>query len=130
MNFKNQGLKYCDFKVGFDREFVKEVMKRVRSGWTIQQFNKLMTPTVDPNDCEISRVIVDDLVIDCLAKSKPEWQAGAGDIDTGCPPSIVAQMIADGAIDRRGVLPPEIAVPIQPFFSELKKRGLEIKVNR
>ena len=128
MSFRNQGLKYCDFKVGFDREFVTKVMKRLRSGWTLAQFNALVLPTEKPNDYEISRVIVDDLIVDCHARSRPDWQACAGDIDTACPPSIVAQMIANNFIDQRGVLPPEIAVPIQPFFTELEKRGLSITI--
>lgn len=129
LSFRNKGLRYCDFKVGFDPKFVKEVMKRLRAGSTIQEFSKLPTPTQSPNDYEISRVTVNDQIIDCHAKSKPEWQASAGDIDTACPISIVAQMIADDVINRRGVSPPEIAVPIQPFFSELEKRGMKIISN-
>ncbi len=130
ISFKDRGLKYCDFKVSFDREFVKEIIKLLRSGWTIWKFKRLVAVPIDPNDYEVSRVIVDDWVLDCHARSKPEWQASAGDIDTACPISIAAQMIAGGLINQRGVLPPEIAVPIQPFISELKKRGLKIKINR
>lgn len=130
LSFRDKGLRYCDFKVGFDPKFVKEVMKRLRAGSTIQEFSKLPTPTQPPNDYEISRVTVNDQIIDCHAKAKPEWRASAGDIDTACPISIVAQMIADGTINRRGVSPPEIAVPTQPFFSELEKRGMKIKINR
>lgn len=132
LSFRDKGLQYCDFKVGFDRDFVAEVMKRFDSGWTIQDFNKLLKPATagkpaeNPNDYEISRVIVDDTIVDCHANARPDWQASAGDIDTACPISIVAQMIADGNIDRPGVAPPEIAVPTQLFFPELKKRGLKI----
>lgn len=130
LSFRSKGLRYCDFKVGFDPAFVKEVMKRLQSGWTIQKFNKLPTPKHQPNDYEISRVTVDNITIDCHAKSKPEWQVSAGDIDTACPISIVAQMIADGEINQRGVSPPEIAVPSEPFFTELEKRGMKIKITK
>lgn len=129
LSFQSRGLKYCDFKVSFDREFVEEVIKRLRAGWTLEQFKNLPVAKSNPNDYEISRVIVDNLIVDCHAKAKPEWQASAGDIDTACPASIAAQMIADGLINRRGVSPPEIAVPIQPFFKELEKRGLKIKIS-
>ena len=128
LTFRKQGLKYCDFKVSFDRNFVAEVMKRQKSGWTLSDFKKLVKPTSNPNDYEISRVIVDDLIIDCHAKAKPEWNASAGDIDTGCPPSIVAQMIANGFIDP-GVSPPETSVPMHLFFEELEKRGMVLKVH-
>jgi hypothetical protein len=36
-------------------------------------------------------------------------------------------MIVDGAIEARGVLPPEQAVPHEPFFRELKRRGMSIR---
>jgi hypothetical protein len=35
-------------------------------------------------------------------------------------------MIATGTIAQRGVLPPEVAVPVKPFFRELRKRGMNI----
>jgi hypothetical protein len=31
-------------------------------------------------------------------------------------------------IAQRGVLPPEAAVPVQPFFRELRQRGMRIVV--
>ncbi|KKU92110.1 MAG: Saccharopine dehydrogenase [Parcubacteria group bacterium GW2011_GWA1_48_11b] len=128
LSFRKKGLKYCDFKVGFDHKFVREVMKRLRSGWDMNRFNKLMTPVLQPNDYEVSQVTVGDLVVECFASPRPEWHAGAGDIDTACPASIVAQMIADGQVDQRGVLPPEIAVPVLSFFRELEKRGLHVTI--
>lgn len=65
-------------------------------------------------------------VLDCHVPGFPAWNVGV-DIDTGAPPSIVAQMIVDGAIEARGVLPPEQAVPHEPFFRELKRRGMSIR---
>jgi saccharopine dehydrogenase-like NADP-dependent oxidoreductase len=116
-------LRQCDFKVGFDRQFVRDVVA-----------GKIARQPADrgrPDDYEIARVIVDDkLVYDCHARAKPKWHASAGDIDTGCPPSIVAQMIVSGQITQRGVLPPEVAVPVEPFFRQLMKRGMRIEVRR
>ncbi len=129
LSLKKKGLRYCDFKVGFDPQFVRKVMKRLRSGWNIGQLNGLMTSVSQPNDYEVSQVTVDDFIVDCHAKSRLDWQASAGDIDTACPASIVAQMITDNSIDRRGVLPPEIAVPVLPFFNELEKRGLYVTIH-
>lgn len=112
-------LRQCDFKVGFDRQFVRDVIAG--------KMPKQPASRSRPDDYEIARVIVDDkLVYDCHARSKPQWHASAGDVDTGCPPSIVAQMVAGGQISRRGVLAPEVAVPVEPFFRELKKRGMKI----
>jgi lysine 6-dehydrogenase len=115
-------LRQCDFKVGFDRKFVRDVITG--------RIPKQPVSRGRPDDYEIARVIVDDkLVYDCHARANKRWHASAGDIDTGCPPSIVAQMIVTGQITQRGVLPPEVAVPVQPFFQELRKRGMKIEVH-
>jgi saccharopine dehydrogenase-like NADP-dependent oxidoreductase len=136
LTFRGRGLRFCDFKVGFDRAFVREVVKRLNAGWTVREFAKLPAPRGKPNDYEIARVVVEgnhgrnaaptQIVLDCRAKAKRRWHASAGDIDTGCPPSIVAQMLATGVIRQRGVLAPEVAVPVEPFFRELRKRGMRI----
>jgi lysine 6-dehydrogenase len=136
LTFRARGLKFCDFKVGFDRSFVQEVVKRLKDGWTARDFAKLPAPRGQPNDYEIAKVIVTGrgedaapvkIVVDCHAKANRRWHASAGDIDTGCPPSIVAQMVATGTIAQRGVLPPEVAVPVAPFFAELRKRGMRVE---
>jgi len=110
-------LRECDFKVGFDRQFVRDVIAGKIPNQPVSRGK--------PNDYEITRVIVDGRVMDCHARSRKH--ASAGDRDTGCPPSIVAQMIVTQQITQRGVLPPEVAVPVKPFFRELKKRGMVIK---
>ena len=126
--FKSKGLRYADFKVGFDRAFVREVMKRLHAGWTIRNFEALPASRSHPNDYEVTRVIVHggnkSVVMDCHAHSNPRWQASAGDIDTACPASIVAQMIAAGSIRSPGVWAPEDIVPARPLFDECKKRGM------
>jgi lysine 6-dehydrogenase len=45
---------------------------------------------------------------------------------TGFPCSIVAQMILRGEIEEVGVVPPEVCVPHEKFFTELAKRGIKI----
>ena len=112
-------LRQCDFKVGFDRQFVRDVVAgRVPNAPASRG---------KPDDYEIARVIVDGkIVMDCHARANKRWHASAGDVDTGCPPSIVAQMVAAGQIALRGGLPPELAVPVEAFFQELRKRGMKI----
>lgn len=65
------------------------------------------------------------LQLDCLVKSGL-YNHSAGDIDTGTPPSIVAQMISKKIIKDRGVFAPEFHVPEEMFFKELKKRNMQI----
>jgi lysine 6-dehydrogenase len=65
---------------------------------------------------------------ECVVRPHPVWQAGAGQLDTGVPPSIVAQFLASGLIDRPGVLPPEDAVPPEPYLAELATRFMEVSL--
>jgi lysine 6-dehydrogenase len=63
---------------------------------------------------------------ECVVRPHPTWQAGAGQLDTGVPPSIVAQLLAAKLIDRPGVLAPEDAVPPEPYLAELAARNMEV----
>jgi saccharopine dehydrogenase-like NADP-dependent oxidoreductase len=47
--------------------------------------------------------------------------------NVGVPLSIGAQLIAEGKVTARGVQPPELALPAQPFFEALAKRGITIE---
>ena len=132
LSFGRRGLTFCDFKVGLDRRFVREVIQRLKDGWTVRDFMNLPAPRGKVNDYEVSRVTVRGdrrtITVDCHAKANRRWHASAGDIDTGCPPSIVAQMIATGLIEQRGVWAPEVVVPLEAFFRELRKRGMKVVV--
>ncbi|MEW6281504.1 MAG: saccharopine dehydrogenase NADP-binding domain-containing protein [Candidatus Eremiobacterota bacterium] len=64
-------------------------------------------------------------VADCRVTGRPEWDMGL-DMDTGCPPSIAVQMLARGDLTARGALPPERAVPLEPYFAELERRGMRV----
>lgn len=86
-----------------------------------------------PDEYEVLRVTlrgrrgrtrVEDL-LDCHVPGMPEWGIGV-DIDTGAPPSIVAQMILDGRIKGRGVVAPESVIPPVAFFRALALRGMKI----
>jgi lysine 6-dehydrogenase len=63
---------------------------------------------------------------ECVVRPHPGWQAGAGQLDTGVPPSIVAQFLAAGVIDRPGVLAPEDAVPPERYLAQLAARTMEV----
>src|SRR5438128_8425229 len=134
LRLQDKGLRYADFKVRFDRLFVREVMKRLRAGWKVRDFQALPAPRSAPNDYEVTRVIVrgdrHEILMDCLTGSNSKWHASAGDIDTACPASIVAQMIAAGRIRKPGVWAPEDLVPADLLFQECRKREMEFVYRR
>jgi len=130
VHLRSQKVRLVDFKVGFDRPFVKELMRRVRAGQTMRDFEALPASRSTPNDYEITRVTVTSgrraAVMDCHAQSRSDWHASAGDIDTACPASIVAQIMASGAIAERGVFAPEDIVPARFLFDQLTARGMRL----
>jgi saccharopine dehydrogenase-like NADP-dependent oxidoreductase len=133
LTLRAHGLRDCEFKVSFDRAFVREVTDRLQQGWTVKDFAGLPRPDHAPADHEIARVVATGgsskprrLILDCVASARPQWNASAGDMDTGCPPSIVAQFIAAGRIVERGVFPPETIVPAEALFAELARRKIKI----
>jgi saccharopine dehydrogenase-like NADP-dependent oxidoreductase len=67
-----------------------------------------------------------ECLAECVVRPHPVWQAGSGQLDTGVPPSIVAQFLATKVIDRPGVLAPEDGVPPDPFLAELACRNMEV----
>ena len=138
ITFRAAGLRMCDFKVGFDRRFVGDLMRSLREGQSLAELAQRGRRTLVPDDDEVSRVVATGptqngsrkiVTVDCLAGARPDWQASAGDVDTGVPASIVAQMIATAVIAKRGVMAPEAVVPVAPFIDELAARGLRVVVS-
>ena len=82
-------------------------------------------PALAPREDSLDGSPVERLA-ECVVRPHPAWQAGAGQLDTGVPPSIVAQFLATKLIDRPGVLAPEDAVPPEPFLAELAARNMEV----
>jgi lysine 6-dehydrogenase len=56
----------------------------------------------------------------------PKAGHGAMARTTSYPAAVVACMLGTGAIQERGVLPGELAVPFGPFVSAVRARGIEV----
>jgi saccharopine dehydrogenase-like NADP-dependent oxidoreductase len=92
-------------------------------------------PAPPPDDCDVLRVDAVGRRGGRAARARAEmvvlphlgWGIGAGALDTGVPLSIAAQMLADRRIAAPGVLCPETAVPADPFFAELERRGMKVR---
>ena len=82
-------------------------------------------PALAPREPSTTSACVERLA-ECVVRPHPGWQASSGQLDTGVPPSIVAQFLATKVIDRPGVLAPEDAVPPEPFLAELATRNMEV----
>jgi saccharopine dehydrogenase-like NADP-dependent oxidoreductase len=59
---------------------------------------------------------------------RAEWGTDSGTYSTGVPPSVTAQLLADGQALRTGVGGPEAIVPVAPFFAALAHRGMHAQM--
>lgn len=86
------------------------------------------------NDCDVLRAVVrgtrdnveKEITVESVIRTSTKWGFMAGALDTGVPPSIVAQMLGNGQITERGVCSPEQCVPPAPYFKELEKREMPV----
>lgn len=153
-SFKKKGLKECSFRVTFPEAFMDKMTfllelglgstHRVAGDATMRdvvakELNRFLPrEDVPVHDIEYIRVVLKgrekkrgvELVLDCLAHSDSRHHFAAGSVDTGTPPSIIAQMIARHEIRERGVLAPETCVLPVRFFEELKKRGMHLSMEK
>lgn len=157
LSYKNKGIKEVSFKIAFSEEFTEKVRFLRDLGLGSHDIINIQGVNVTPIDVinkiamsqppvkqvgelkqyEIVRAIVKGsrknkkvtMLVDCHTSGKKEWDLGT-DINTGCPPSIVAQMILNGQIKGKGVLFPESAIPHEIFFKELEKRNMYIKIQK
>ncbi|MGE4232910.1 MAG: saccharopine dehydrogenase NADP-binding domain-containing protein [Bacteriovoracia bacterium] len=156
-SFSNRGVKEVSFKIAFDPEFTDKVRFIRDVGLASHDPIEINGTKVAPIDVvnkvvmsqpaakqigplkqyEVVRTIVKGtknkkkvtVIAECHTSGMPSWGIGL-DIDTGSPPSIVAQMIANKDVTGTGVLPPEIGVPYKPFFIQLKRRKMKIKLTK
>lgn len=153
LTYKNKGIKRCTYRLGLPDEFHEHAKFLVKLGFASKNEIKLgetsvvprqmlarmvelhPAPETEPNDCEVVRVDVrgrrggrnTQVRMESIVYSHPEWKVSCGALDTGVPPSIVAQMILGGQITERGALPPEQCVPSEAFFRELAKRAIPMR---
>ncbi|MGG0665865.1 saccharopine dehydrogenase C-terminal domain-containing protein [Viridibacillus arvi] len=87
------------------------------------------------SDAVLLRVIVsgekgEELVsyeYELIIKKDKETNETAMALATANTISVVAQLVGDGTILKRGVYPPEKVVPGEKYMEEMKKRGVSIK---
>lgn len=121
-------------KVGQVDVVPREVLSRVIERHVSEKLSCIQL-IVDDAECLRAQVIgtADDKAIeyrvDCMVRPHSRWGGSCGELCTGTPPSIAAQMQAQGMIGRAGVWGPEVIDP-ELFFAELGKREMQITVTR
>jgi lysine 6-dehydrogenase len=157
-SFKNKGIRNVNWKEGGPKGWHLDFQLIVALGLTSREPLKVRGTSVSPRDvflkllesknllghpenitpidCECSRVEVvgkkhgksAELRLEVFYRSKKEWRVSSAQYGVGIPASIVAQMLGQEHIERRGVLPPENCVDPTTMFGELGKRDMPITI--
>jgi lysine 6-dehydrogenase len=89
----------------------------------------------DDTDVVLVRVSIDGkssgkrsrLTLEIIDRQEPKTGHSAMARTTAYPAAAVAYMMAAGAVERRGVLPGELAVPLDAFVQAVKTRGIDVR---
>ena len=138
-----KGVREMDFAVAYPPEFTRLVESIIKRYKTKEQQVRALEQAVlvldrDARDVDGQRVEIYGrargkparVSVDCITTFFGKWKRGSA-IDTGIPPSIAAQWIANKKIKAKGVVAPETAFKglEKQFFKELfKHSGGNIRV--
>ena len=153
LSFRRQGVREVFFKINYDPQMIETVRLLSSMGLLEKELvavngcqvaprafleqllkSRATVSTEPPRDAETVRVVVEGssggrkrrLTLDATTRysTRPVFSAVAR--DTGFPISVAAQMLAQGEISARGVLPPEMSIPAREFLKELDRRGIKV----
>jgi len=101
--------------------YLKSVEASREAGQSVEDFDYFRIDVDGTKDDKDARVTYYVKTWNDLEKGLPSAR------DTSVPPSIVADWLVKGKIDRRGTLPPEACIEPEPFFRELAKRKILVE---
>ncbi|HEY3209673.1 MAG TPA: saccharopine dehydrogenase C-terminal domain-containing protein [Actinomycetota bacterium] len=147
------GAREITFKIAFDPAFVERFQlvaglglastepielggEWVRPRDVLSALGRRLPQAAGSSDTECLRVVLEGVregrpartIADSVVEPDPLARMGGGALDTGIPPSIVAQMIAGGEIEGPGLFAPEDAVNPDLFFKHLADRGIHYTI--
>jgi saccharopine dehydrogenase-like NADP-dependent oxidoreductase len=101
--------------------YLKSVEASRKAGQSVEDFDYFRIDVDGTKDGKDARVTYYVKTWNDLEKGLPSAR------DTSVPPSIVADWLMKGKIDKRGTLPPEACIEPEPFFRELAKRKILVE---
>lgn len=158
LTFKEKGVRECFFKInswGLPQPTIEKVKALVELGFASREPVEVKGMKVEPRDVLLtlltSHVPPIRTFLDWPPFELEEWRkeivtevkgtrggkeviyclrtlTNFGSLPTGVAPSIVAQWLGQGWLDRPGAFPPEVAIAPGPFFKDLEKRGIKTQV--
>jgi lysine 6-dehydrogenase len=87
-------------------------------------------PSAETVSVHLVEAFGDNRQVRVTAVTRPlqKWGLGGGIVSTGAPAAATVRLLARGAIDAVGALPPERCIDPDDLFPELEQRGCEFRV--
>ncbi len=153
LSFRDKGIQHVSFKIAFPGDFMMKLKFLVDLGFGSDELVTVRSvrvsprevlarlleafpaEDVEPQDCDVLRVVVTgksgreslEITHQIVVLPYRPWGISAGALDTGMPLAIAGRMLARGEITRRGVLGPEMCIPVAPFFNELVRYNMYVE---
>jgi saccharopine dehydrogenase-like NADP-dependent oxidoreductase len=153
LSFQEKQVRYVSFKIAFPGDFMRKLKFLVDLGFgrsdpisvrgvsvsprevlaaLLESFPAEQT---EPQDCDVLRVVTrgqasdvpTEIMNQVLVLPYKRWGVSAGALDTGTPLAIAGRLLANGEITRRGVMGPELCIPLEPFFRELARYNMHVE---
>ena len=117
------GCRECSFRLSL----APAVLERVRalvgaSQEAIDDAGKEAVPA-SPQTGSAHVVSADGVTVTAVTRGMQEWGLGGGIVSTAAPAAAAVRLLARGAIEARGALPPERCVRPDDLFPELERRN-------
>jgi saccharopine dehydrogenase (NAD+, L-lysine-forming) len=147
------GVREVTFKISFEQALVERFRLLANIGFAssepvvvrgqsvrprdlLIELGRRLPQAAGTEDVECLRVVLEGekdgrdrtIVAEALIEPNRDLGLGGGALDTGIPPSIVAQMIVAGEAKGPGMFAPEEAVDADRFFQRLAERGITYSV--
>jgi lysine 6-dehydrogenase len=105
-------------------EFVSEVLKNIKTPKGYKEDEDLWLTVEGKKNGKHKKI-----KMQCLVKTIKGWEFAGCNIDTGLTIAIIARMVKEGIISKKGSFAPEAIIPPVPFFKEIRKRGMKVYKN-
>jgi saccharopine dehydrogenase-like NADP-dependent oxidoreductase len=125
------GCRDCSFRLSL----APAVLERVRGlvGATDEEIAAAADAAVPPSGKTVSAHVVEALgdstiTVTAVTRGIEEWGLGGGIVSTAAPAAAAVRLMARGAIDATGALPPERCVKPDDLFPELERRNCRFEI--
>jgi lysine 6-dehydrogenase len=102
-------------------EFLTQLLRRHKSPKSYQERENLWVEVTGREQRRRKTILME-----CVVPTINGWEEAGCNIDTGFPASIMAQMLKEDVITKRGSFAPEAVVPEKEFFKALGKRKMAV----